>query len=179
MINFDVLASRVMRSKSCDRPTALSALADAYLTCDRTVSEAQQASYLYTTACFNVVRLDSLELNCNRERLAYQTIAQNVKRMSEKSGDGDNVDTTVEDVFCHQPEEVQDDKSYLLDMTRGLPREYRIATIAVANDLLSSNTTKRKPLTVEMTRQILKRHRIGNTSKMARHVYTFLTTIKR
>lgn len=174
MINFDTLASRVMRSQACDRPTALSALADAYLTCDRTVPEAQQASYLYTTACFNVIRLDSRELVRNRDRQLYEQLDDAVRSLT-----GDDKPVSVEEVYCVQPEEVQDDKTYLLEITRGLPKEYRIAVIIVANALLESNTTKRKPLSVEMTRQILKRNKIKNTSEIARHVYTFLTTIER
>lgn len=87
-------------------------------------------------------------------------------------------DATLEDL-CIAPTEAQSDTDYLLELTAKLPSEYRIAVIAVAQALLTSRVKNRKPLSVEMTRQLLKQRGIKNTSEMSRHVYTFLTTIKR
>ena len=170
MINFDILASRIMRSCRCNREDALSALAEAYLTCDRSRSEAEQASYLYTTAWYTMLDGVSRTVKSTREQ-QYMDEALNKLRLIDE-------DATLEDL-CIAPTEAQSDTDYLLELTAKLPSEYRIAVIAVAQALLTSRVKNRKPLSVEMTRQLLKQRGIKNTSEMSRHVYTFLTTIKR
>lgn len=169
MIDFNVLAGRVMRYCRCSREDALSAIAEAYIACDKTRSEAEQAQYMYVSACYTRLDHVSRTVKATREQQDMNEALARLKLIDE--------DATLEDLSV-APEEVQADSEYLLELTNKLPAVYRMAVIAVAHTLLTSRIKNRRPLTVEMTRQLLKKRKIPNTSEMARQVYTFLTTFK-
>jgi hypothetical protein len=169
MIDFNVLASRVMRYCKCSRQDALSAIAEAYIACDKTRSEAEQAQYMYVSACYTRLDHVSRSVKATREQQDMDAALSKLKLIDE--------DATLEDLSV-APEDLQADSEYLLDLTNRLPPVYRMAVIAVAHALLTSRIQNRQPLTVEMTRQLLKKRNIANASEMARQVYTFLTTFK-
>ena len=74
------------------------------------------------------------------------------------------------------PPDEETDTDYIVTLVRDVPEEFKWPVMIVCHDLLTSRIKKRQPLTVEMTRQLLKRRQIPNTSEVARQVYTFLTT---
>ena len=173
MIDYNVLARRIMRKCQCSEAEALSSLAQAYLTLDTTKPEAMQASYLYITACYDQLDKVSMKDKYTRELESAQRKLQHLNAVLAKD---DQI--TIEELSV-APAEPESDAAYLLDITKHLSEDNRIAVLVVAHELLSSRNVNRKPLTVEMTRQLLKRHKIPNTSEYARQVYTFLTTLRR
>lgn len=172
MIDFNVLARRIMKKCQCDEADALSSLAQAYLTLDRTKPEPMQASYLFITACYDQLDKVSMHDKYTRE---LESATRKLQRLNSSLAKEDQV--TMEELSI-APKEPESDHEYLMDITKHLSEDNRIAVLVVAHDLLSSRNVNRKPLTVEMTRQLLKRHKIPNTSEYARQVYTFLTTLK-
>lgn len=173
MIDYNILARRIMKKCQCDESEALSSLAQAYLTLDKTKPEAMQASYLYITACYDQLDKVSMTQKYTRELESAQRKLQHLNSVLSKE---DQI--TIEELSIAPPEP-ESEHEYLLDITKHLSEDNRIAVLVVAHELLSSRNVNRKPLTVEMTRQLLKRHRIPNTSEYARQVYTFLTTLRR
>lgn len=173
MIDYNVLARRIMKKCQCSEAEALSSLAQAYLTLDTTKPEAMQASYLYITACYDQLDKVSMKDKYTRELESAQRKLQHLNAALAKE---DQI--TIEELSI-APAEPESDAAYLLDITKHLSDDNRIAVLVVAHELLASRNVNRKPLTVEMTRQLLKRHKIPNTSEYARQVYTFLTTLRR
>lgn len=172
MIDFNILAYRVQRKCHCNREDALSALAEAYIACDKTRSESEQAQYMYISACYT--RLDHVSRTVKSTQ-QLEDLEYELAKARRRSDDPDEV--TVEDL-CVSQDPIEDDGDFLIDITKHLSPEYKVAVICVAHSLLTSTHIKRQPLSVEMTRQLLKRHGIPNTSEMARQVYTFLTTLR-
>lgn len=172
MINYDVIHSRIIRKMACTSNQAWSAIAQAYLTMDKSTPECQQARYLYQVGCFRV--LDDYYGYNVLDRANVTTTVQ-IKILQ---GCNEDYDITEDDLF-KAPPEIESDIDYILDLIRHIPEPYRIPVTVVITGLLKNDERKRKPLTVEMTRQYLKRAHVPNTSEMARQVYTYLTTLNK
>lgn len=173
MVNYETICHRIQRKMCCDNNTAWTAISQAYLSMDTNIPEQQQAYYLYNTGCFRV-----MDIYCQNRLLdmANTHMTSMIKQIQKKSDDADSI--TEDDLF-KAPPEVQLDIDYIIDIINGIPEQYRIPVTVVMTELLKNSERKRKPLTVEMTRQYLKRARVPNTSEMARQVFTYLTTFNK
>lgn len=148
MINVKCLASVLMRRCKVDRATALSAIASAYLTADRSRSDAEVSAYILAVAPKRLwidrpheVPVSSLE---------YDPI--DIRASADEESDG----------------------AFICRATAPVPKQYRLATAIVMARLL--NGRERKPLSVEMTRQYIKSAGLPEASDQARQVFTYLTT---
>lgn len=150
MIEFKCLASVLMRRCKVDRATALSAIASAYLTADRSRSEAEVSAYILAVA---PKRLWDRPHEVPVSRLEY------------------DYDPTI-DIRASADEE--SDGAFILRATRPIPKQYRLAAAVVMARLLKAR--ERKPLSVEMTRQYIKSAGLPEASEQARQVFTYLTT---
>lgn len=177
MINIDKLASIIMRRCKCCREDALTALGEAWLTADHSKSEPEVAMYLLTTGYFrflDTVSSQTKSVSENNQAIAYKESVG--KHDGELFKEWDGSISGFLELTLPQPEDVQTDTDYVVEIAREVPEEFRWPVIVVCHDLLTSRIQHRQPLTVEMTRQLLKRRKIPNTSEIARQVYTFLTT---
>ena len=93
-------------------------------------------------------------------------------------GSLDDDDHAMRELFIAQPEPEQSNTSFVLDIIKHVPQQYKIGVAVVVMALLKADR-QRKPLTIEMTRQYLKRAKVPNTTDQAKHVFTFLTTLRR
>lgn len=177
MINVNKLASVLMRRCKCSREDALTALGEAWLTADHSKSEPEVAMYLMTTGCFRFLDTVSSQTKSVTEANQARVYLDKIRKGdSELYKEWDGTVSGILELVLPQPEEVQGDMDYIVELIRDAPEEYKWPITIVCHDLLTSRIKNRQPLTVEMTRQLLKRRKIPNTSEMARQVYTFLTT---
>lgn len=137
-----------MRRCKVDRATALSAVASAYLTADRSRSDAEVSAYILAVA---PKRLWDRPHEVPVSRLEY--------------------DPTIE---MRASADEESDGAFVLRATRPVPKQYRLATAVVMARLLKAR--ERKPLSVEMTRQYIKNAGLPEASEQARQVFTYLTT---
>lgn len=171
-IDFEAIASIVMRKAHCDRNAAWDAISLTWLQVDKTVPEKQQAGYL--------IQVAPLKVLTDAYSTARYLVPMTHYLNPNKSVYDDHVDDEDDSAFemFVAPERQTTDLEYLKELIRHVPKPYRLSVIVVAKHLLD-NECQRKPLSVEMARQYLKAAGIPNTSEMARQVYTYLTTIKR
>lgn len=170
MIDYENIVSAIQRRYGVDRNTAWEGMNTAFLQLDRTRSEAEQAAYLINVGCLKIWqdKFDSVE---------SRTITQTEWNFDTNLSKPDDDHCSIE-LFVAPPEPEQSDNDFIIDMVRHVPQRYRFGVAVVIAALLKENR-KRKPLTVEMTRQYLKRAKVPNTTEQAQQVYTFLTTLRR
>lgn len=170
MLDIQSIHNRIVRRMQCDSDTAWTAISKAYLTLDRDSTEREQAWYLYNIGCKRV--LDTW--------LSNDVVDYGVRLMTKRLAALKREDAYVtEDELFEAPRPVSEDVDYITEIIRQVPDIYRIPVTVVVTELLKNDERKRKPLTVEMTRQYLKKNRVTNTSEMARQVYTYLTTLNK
>jgi hypothetical protein len=172
MLNYNAIHNRIIRKMACSSNQAWSAIAQAYLTMDKSMPEHWQANYLYHVGCYRV--LDDYYCYNVLDR-ANAATAVEIKILQ---GRNEDFEITEDDLF-KAPPAIEEDIDYILDLVRRVPDQYRIPVTVVVTELLKNDERKRKPLTVEMTRQYLKKNHVANTSEMARQVYTYLTTLNK
>lgn len=151
MIEFKCLASVLMRRCKVDRATALSAIASAYLTADRSRSDAEVAAYILAVAPKRIWMDRPHEVPVSR--LEYDPTS--------------SIETSADE---------ESDGAFILRASRPVPNRYRLAAAVVMARLLKAR--ERKPLSVEMTRQYIKNAGLPEASEQARQVFTYLTTRK-
>ena len=149
MIEFKCLASVLMRRCKVDRATALSAIASAYLTADRSRSDAEVSAYILAVAPKRLWIDRPHETPVSR--LEYDPTSD-IKTSADEESDG----------------------AFILRATKTIPNQYRLATAVVMVRLLKAR--ERKPLSIEMTRQYIKSAGLPEASEQARQVFTYLTT---
>jgi hypothetical protein len=177
MINIDKLASVIMRRCKCSREDALTALGEAWLTADHSLSEPEVAGYLLETGYFRYLdTVSSATRSVSDANRAKAFLEQFNKCDGDMRKEWDGTIAGVLELTLPQPEEVQSDMDYIVELVHEAPEEYKWPITVVCHDLLTSRIKNRQPLTVEMTRQLLKRRKIRNTTEIARQVYTFLIT---
>lgn len=175
MINYENICSRIQAARGCSRDTAWDAIASAYLSMDKSiaVTDAQQAAYIYKAACMRAINVFTAGRVVDEAQRAMDFLRNKLA-----GANPDDRDLSDDDLFVAQ-QDPQTIAQYLRELVADLPVDYKIAVLVVVHALLEPNDRQRKPLSVEMTRQYLKRAKIKNTSEYARQVYTFLTTLKR
>lgn len=178
MINVDKLASVLMRRCKCNRNEALSALSEAWLSADHSLSEPEVAAYLLSAGYYRYLDMVSPQTKSITELNKMEQYRKQVCGTLAESGirEWDGSVSGMLELVLPQPADTETDADYIIELAKEVPDEYRWPVIVVCHDLLSSRIQNRKPLTVETTRQLLKRRKIPNTSEIARQVYTFLTT---
>ena len=171
MIDYENIVSAIQRRYGVDRNTAWEGMNTAFLQLDRTRSEAEQAAYLINVGCLKIWqdKFDSVE---------SRTITQTEWNFDTSTNKPDDDDHCSIELFIAPPEPEQSDNDFIIDIVRHVPQRYRFGVAVVIAALLKENR-KRKPLTVEMTRQYLKRAKVPNTTEQAQQIYTFLTTLRR
>lgn len=172
MLNFNSIHAKIIRRMHCTSDEAWTGISNAYLTVNHDSTEREQAWYLYDIGCKRV-----LDLWLSNAALDYgiRLTAKRLMRLKQLNGD-DNI--TVDDLFI-APAPIKSDIDFIIETISNVPDSYRIPVTVVITELLKNDERKRKPLTVEMTRQYLKRAHVPNTSEMARQVYTYLTTLNK
>jgi hypothetical protein len=173
-IDYERIAARLQR-QGLNRNEAWDAISKTYITAERcqaeaqAESEAQLAEYLYQTALW--------WHKCWLRDTPFIVIAvRNKDSEVARLNGGDDPHLTEDEVFVDPPKP-QSDADYIADLLKTVPLSMRIPTLCVIHKLLDHPPTK--PLSVETCRKILQKAGIGNTSEFARHVYTFLTTLRR
>lgn len=151
MIEFKCLASVLMRRCKVDRTTALSAIASAYLTADRSRSDAEVSAYILAVAPKRLWIDHPHEVPVSILQQEYDPMLD-IKASADEESDG----------------------AFICRATAPVPKQYRLATAVVMARLLK--TRERKPLSVEMTRQYIKNAGLPEASEQARQVFTYLTT---
>lgn len=171
MIDYENIASAIQRRYGVDRNTAWEGLNTAFLQLDRTRSEAEQAAYLMNVGCLKIWadKYDSV---------TSRSITETEFNFDNNLGSPDDDDHAIRELFIAPPEPEQSDTNFVLDVIKHVPQEYKIGVAVVVMALLKADR-QRKPLTIEMTRQYLKRAKVPNTTDQAKHIYTFLTTLRR
>ena len=170
MLNIQSIHDRIVRRMQCDSNTAWTAISKAYLTLNHDSTEREQAWYLYNIGCKRV-----LDAWLSDDIVDYG-IRLTAKRLAAIRRE--DPDITEDDLFVAPPQTIED-IDYIIDVIGQVPDLYRIPVTVVITELFKNDERKRKPLTVEMTRQYLKRAHVPNTSEMARQVYTYLTTLNK
>lgn len=170
MLNIQSIHDRIVRRMQCDSDTAWTAISKTYLTLNHDSTEREQAWYLYNIGCKRV--LDAW--------LSDDIVDYGVRLMTKRLATlkHEDINATEDELFEAQPP-IPEDIDYIIEIIGRVPDLYRIPVTVVVTELLKNDERKRKPLTVEMTRQYLKKHRVANTSEMARQVYTYLTTLNK
>jgi hypothetical protein len=171
MIDYENIVSAIQRRYGVDRNTAWEGLNTAFLQLDRTRSEAEQAAYLINVGCLKIWKdkFDSVE---------SRSITETEFNFDNSLNPMDDDDHAMRELFIAPPEPEQCDNDFIIDIVRHVPQQYKFGVAIVVAALLKEDR-KRKPLTVEMTRQYLKRAKVPNTTEQAQQVYTFLTTLRR
>lgn len=170
MLDIQSIHNRIIRRMQCDSNAAWTAIAKAYLTLNTDSTEREQAWYLYNIGCKRV--LDAW--------LSDDIVDCGVRLMTKRLAALKHEDAYVtEDELFEAPQPIPEDIDYITEIIRQVPDIYRIPVTVVVTELLKNDERKRKPLTVEMTRQYLKKHRVADTSEMARQVYTYLTALNK
>lgn len=170
MLNIQSIHDRIVRRMQCDSDTAWTAISKAYLTLNHDSTEREQAWYLYNIGCKRV--LDAW--------LSDDIVDYGIRLMTKRLAALKHEDAYVtEDELFEAPPPTPEDIDYIIEIIGRVPDLYRIPVTVVITELLKNDERKRKPLTVEMTRQYLKKNRVANTSEMARQVYTYLTTLNK
>ena len=173
MLNIQSIHDRIVRRMQCDKNEAWTAISKAYLTLNHDSTEREQAWYLYNIGCKRV-----LDAWLSNDIVDYG-MRLTAKRLAAIKREIDyDPDITEDDLFV-APTPIQEDIDYIIEIIGRVPDIYRIPVTVVITELLKNDERKRKPLTVEMTRQYLKKNRVANTSEMARQVYTYLTTLNK
>lgn len=168
MLDFERIVSAIQGRSGCSRDEAWSALSEAYLTLDRDAPEAQQAAYLIKTSYMRFFTNVVKENSCNNA-----TAIANATMKALRAANEDN-DISEDDLFVSKPE-IEDDNKFIVRMVREVPATYKLGLFVVLKELLKQER-KRGNLSVEMTRQYLKKYGINNTVEVARQIFTFLTT---
>lgn len=176
MINVDKLASILMRRCGCEREDAISAISEAWLTADHSKSEPEVAAYLLEAGGFRYLDTVSSQTKYVRENQQAKAFIASAQQNSDKYKNWDGSIRGLLEITLPAPPDEETDTDYIVTLVRDVPEEFKWPVMIVCHDLLTSRIKKRQPLTVEMTRQLLKRRQIPNTSEVARQVYTFLTT---
>lgn len=178
MIDWEALCSVVIKRARCSRNAAWSAIAEAYLSVDRSKSEGEQAAYILGTAPYRVLN-QAYHLGAE-DFIAYDKLVRASSALDDVLTDPtENLTTALGPIEPAAPEDDITDDEYLLEITKRLFPMQRICVIIVCKQLLNSRKQARKPLTPERIRQLLKGRNIPQPSEMAKQVYTFLTTLKR
>lgn len=178
MINIEKLASVLMRRCRCDRESAISAIGEAWLTADHSKSEPEVAQYLIDTGYFRYLDTVSSQTRYVTDNNRAKSYIESIKKSGDTYKDWDGSTSGLLELILPAPHDEQLDSDYIINLVRDIPEEFKAPVMIVCHDLLTSRIKNRQPLTVEMTRQLLKRRRIPNTSEIARQVYTFLTTMR-
>lgn len=164
MIDFEVIVSRIQSRTECDRDEAWTAISTAWLKIDRNRSEPEQAEYLFIAGSMRV--------------LDGRTSDSKVVPVSWLHCQDEDEDSDWRDNLFVSREQ-NDDNQYIIQLVREVPEMYRLALAYVVHSLLSSPVrNRRKELTLETTRQYLKKAGIPKATEMARQVHTFLTTME-
>ena len=171
MIDYEKIASVIQRRYGVDRNTAWEGLNTAFLQLDRTKSEAEQAAYLINVGCLKIWtdKFDSVQ---------SRSVTETEYNFDNSLNPMDDDDHAMRELFVAPLEPEQSDNDFIIDIVRHVPQQYKFGVAVVVMALLKENR-KRKPLTIEMTRQYLKRAKVPNTTDQATHIYTFLTTLRR
>lgn len=171
MIDYEKIVSVIQRRYDVDRNTAWEGLNTAFLQLDRTRSEAEQAAYLMNVGCLKIWadKYDSV---------TSRSITETEFNFDNSLSSIDEDDHAMRELFIAPPEPEQGDNDFIIDIVRHVPQQYKFGVAIVVAALLKADR-QRKPLTIEMTRQYLKRAKIPNTTDQAKHIYTFLTTLRR
>lgn len=172
MIDWEAAAKCICRKARCSMNEAWTAVSQLYIELDKNKSEEEQWAYLTYNGPLRVSEaktrgrvLEHIEYTKLKDKACK--FYSDSKEMQEPS-----------EALAAPPDE-QTDAEYLLEITKSLYPWQRICVLTVAKHLLDSNTVVRKPLSVEVTRKLLGKAKIPNSSEMARQVHTFLTTLKR
>lgn len=171
MINYESIASAIQRRYGVDRNTAWEGLNTAFLQLDRTRSEAEQAAYLMNVGCLKI-------WHDKYDNVTSRSITETEFNFDNQLSSIDDDDHAMRELFIAPPEPEQGDNDFIIDIVRHVPQQYKFGVAIVVAALLKADR-QRKPLTIEMTRQYLKRAKVPNTTDQAKHVFTFLTTLRR
>lgn len=172
MLNFESIHAKIIRRLHCTSDEAWTGISSAYLTVNRDSTDREQAWYLYDVGCKRV-----LDTWLSNGILDYG-IRLTAKRLKALKHINEDDDLTEDDMFVASVP-VEPDIDFIIGLIADIPEDFRIPVTVVVTELLKNDERKRKPLTVEMTRQYLKRAHVPNTSEMARQVFTYLTTFNK
>lgn len=171
MIDYEKIVSVIQRRYGVDRNTAWEGLNTAFLQLDRTRSEAEQAAYLMNVGCRKI-------WDDKYDSVTSRSITETEFNFDNQLSSIDDDDHAMRELFIAPPEPEQDNNDFIIDIVRHVPQQYKFGVAIVVAALLKTDR-QRKPLTIEMTRQYLKRAKVPNTTDQAKHVFTFLTTLRR
>lgn len=172
MLDFTSIHAKIIRRLHCTSDEAWTGISSAYLTVNRDSTEREQAWYLYDIGCKRVL---DVWLSNNILDYGIRLTAKRLKQLKYINED----DTITEDDLFISSAPAKSDIDFIIETITSVPDDYRVPVTVVITELLKNDERKRKPLTVEMTRQYLKRAHVPNTSEMARQVYTYLTTLNK
>jgi hypothetical protein len=164
MIDYEKIVSIIIRKTGRSRNEAWEGLNEAYLYVDRTRSEAEIAAYLIEYGAKKCIKDHYVTVN----KIMVKTPA-----IVDVDDEPENRWVDFGDALPAE-EDDQEDNDFILETLEPVPKDFKIPVAVVVKALLTNG--KRRPITVEAVRQLLKTNNIGNTSENARQVYTYLTT---